>query len=56
MPQKDVRKILKIGKSSLAVALPKGWFRYNNLKPGDSVEVITDHAIEIRPIESTKSG
>jgi len=48
---KDVRKILKAGTSSFAVVLPKSWLRYYDLKNGDSVEVISNGSIEIKPIE-----
>ena len=49
MPHKEKRKIIKIGETSLAVILPKAWFRYFNLKHGDFVEVISNSEVIIRP-------
>jgi AbrB family looped-hinge helix DNA binding protein len=47
--QIEERTISKVGGSSLMVTLPKGWLRYMGIKPGDTVEVITNGEITIRP-------
>lgn len=41
------RSLFKIG-GGFAVTLPKAWVRYNNLKPGDKVEVIANKDVTIR--------
>jgi len=45
------RKIYKIG-GSLAVLLPKGWCKHNNIKKGDDVLMEIDGMVKIYP----KSG
>lgn len=47
--QIEERTISKVGGNSLMVTLPKGWLRYMGIKPGDTVEVITNGEITIRP-------
>lgn len=49
--QTTKRKILRAGKISLAVTLPKGWVDYYELKPGDEVDIISDGSIVIKPHE-----
>jgi len=51
MPIKSVRKIIRIGDSSLAVILPISWLRYHNLCYGDKLEIVANGSIEIKPIE-----
>jgi antitoxin component of MazEF toxin-antitoxin module len=48
--QRDIRHILRVGNSSLAVALPKGWVDYYGLQAGDVVEVTANSKIVIRRI------
>jgi len=48
MPIKVERILFRIGEVSLAVTLPKAWVTYNNLKPGDTVEVIANDGLHIR--------
>ena len=48
MPIKVERILFRVGEVSLAVTLPKAWVTYNNLKPGDTVEVIADDGVLIR--------
>jgi antitoxin component of MazEF toxin-antitoxin module len=52
MPQKQNRKIVRIGKTSLAVILPKPWLRYYNLEAGDQVEVISNNKVTVRSLEN----
>ena len=42
------RILFQIGEVSLAVTLPRAWVTYNNLQPGDTVEVIADDGVLIR--------
>ena len=49
MPYKSTRKIIRIGETSFAVILPIGWLRYYGLGYGDSVEVIANGSIKIKP-------
>ncbi len=47
--QIEERIITRVGGSSLMVTLPKGWLRYMGIQPGDTVEVITNGEVIIRP-------
>jgi len=47
MPILVERSLFKIG-GGFAVTLPKAWVKYNNLKPGDKVEVIANKEVTIR--------
>lgn len=49
MPTLQVRKIYRSSNSSCAVTLPSGWLRYLGLRPGDEVEIISNHILKIRP-------
>lgn len=49
MPHKENRKLIRVGKSSFGVILPRAWLRYYDLKYGDSVEVVSNGSIEIKP-------
>jgi antitoxin component of MazEF toxin-antitoxin module len=49
MPTLNERTVLDLGQGSYAVCLPRAWFRYYGLKPGDKVEVIANGEITIRP-------
>ncbi len=48
MPIKVERILFRVGEGSLAVTLPKGWVTYNNLKPGDTVEVIVNDGVLVQ--------
>ena len=48
MPIKVERILFRVGEGSLAVTLPKPWVVYNNLKPGDKVDVIVNDGVHIR--------
>jgi len=50
MPHEDIRKIVRVGHSSLAVVLPKSWLRYYNLGYGDSVKVIANGSVIIKQL------
>ena len=45
MPIKVERILFRVGESSLAVTLPKAWVVYNQLKPGDTVELIANDGV-----------
>jgi antitoxin component of MazEF toxin-antitoxin module len=49
MPQTENRKIIRIGKTSLGVILPKPWLTYFSLQAGDKVEVVSNGQIIIKP-------
>ncbi|MFH1646559.1 MAG: AbrB/MazE/SpoVT family DNA-binding domain-containing protein [Chloroflexota bacterium] len=42
MPIKVRRVLFRVGEVSLAVTLPRAWVAYNNLQPGDVVEIIAN--------------
>jgi len=48
MPIKVERILFRVGEGSLGVTLPKAWITYNQLKPGDKVEVIVNDGVLIR--------
>ena len=48
MPAKTERKILKVGPSK-AVALPPDWLRALNLRLGDTIEVLYNFIVLIKP-------
>jgi antitoxin component of MazEF toxin-antitoxin module len=50
MPQKENRKIVRIGKTSLGVILPKAWLRYFAIDAGDQVEVVSNGNIVVKPL------
>ena len=47
MPIKVERILFRIGEGSLAVTLPKAWVVYNQLKPGDIVELIVNDVVTV---------
>jgi len=51
MPQKEIRKIIKSGNTSLAVILPRAWLRYYELNAKDRVLVISNGSVTISPIQ-----
>jgi len=51
MPHQEIRKLIRIGKSSIAVILPFSWLRYNNLGYGDCIEIISNDSIQIKKME-----
>jgi antitoxin component of MazEF toxin-antitoxin module len=53
MPQIENRKIIRIGKTSLGVILPKAWLRYFSLQAGDEVEIVSNGQITIKPLSKT---
>jgi bifunctional DNA-binding transcriptional regulator/antitoxin component of YhaV-PrlF toxin-antitoxin module len=50
MPQKENRKIVRIGKTSMGIILPKAWLRYFALNAGDKVEVISNGCVTVKPL------
>ena len=49
MPHKNLRKLIRIGNTSLGVIIPKPWLKYYDLKYGDHVEIISNSSISIKP-------
>ena len=61
MPQKELRKIVRIGQTSMGVILPRAWLRYFALNEGDQVEMISNGKVTVAPLrkvseESLKSN
>jgi len=56
MPHKQNRKIIRIGKTSFAVIIPRAWLRYNNLGYGDELDVITNGKVIIQKCRSNTNG
>jgi antitoxin component of MazEF toxin-antitoxin module len=54
MAQVENRKLIRIGKTSLAVILPKSWLRHFNLDYGDEVEVESNSSIVIKRLDPVK--
>lgn len=50
MPQKENRKIVRIGKTSMGIILPKAWLRYFALNAGDQVEVVSNGSVTVKPL------
>jgi len=46
MPNLTTRKIIRFGKSTLAMTLPKAWANYFQLRAGDRLEVIANRNSE----------
>ncbi len=55
MPHEETRKIIKVGETSFAVILPMPWLRYYKLDNKDSVEVISDGAVTIKPLKKKEA-
>jgi len=51
MPILEERMIYRVGKSSLAITLPRGWLKYFGLEPGDEVEITANGELTIRPLK-----
>jgi bifunctional DNA-binding transcriptional regulator/antitoxin component of YhaV-PrlF toxin-antitoxin module len=47
MTIKVERILFRVGEGSLAVTLPKAWVIYNDLKPGDRVEIIVNDGVTV---------
>jgi antitoxin component of MazEF toxin-antitoxin module len=45
MPSLTIRKLFKLGNSTLVMTLPKAWIDYFKLKAGDELEVIANKAL-----------
>ena len=49
----EVRRVQRLGSSSLVVTLPKSWVKNVNLRPGDPVVVVVEgKTVRILPVES----
>ncbi|MCW4046358.1 MAG: AbrB/MazE/SpoVT family DNA-binding domain-containing protein [Candidatus Bathyarchaeota archaeon] len=56
MPQKENRKIVRIGKTSMGITLPKAWLRYFALNAGDQVEVVSNGSIIVKPLTKIRQA
>lgn len=53
----DVRRVQRVGTSSLVVTLPKEWARRHNLAPGSQVMLVDEgDSIKIMPVSRTKDA
>ncbi|MDH5364348.1 MAG: AbrB/MazE/SpoVT family DNA-binding domain-containing protein [Dehalococcoidia bacterium] len=50
MPGLERKTIIRLGKGSFVVALPKSWCRYYKLQPGDKVIVVANGEVKITPV------
>ncbi|MEM0233239.1 MAG: AbrB/MazE/SpoVT family DNA-binding domain-containing protein [Candidatus Nezhaarchaeales archaeon] len=50
MPHVTKRKIIRYGRTSYGVVLPKPWLRYFGIKQGDEVEMVSNHFVIIKPL------
>lgn len=52
------RKLIRHGNVSLVISIPIEWIRFFELAPGDTVELISDDIITIKPLTGgvKKSG
>jgi len=51
MLNKYYKKIIRIGENSLGIILPIEWTRYNNVRGGDYVVVLSNSEILIRLLQ-----
>jgi antitoxin component of MazEF toxin-antitoxin module len=54
VPISEERKIYRVGKSSLAITLPRNWLKYFGLIAGDTVEITGDGDLTIHPLKKQK--
>lgn len=54
--EKRIRKLIRVGNTSLGIIIPKPWLVYNELKYGDSLEVITDKNVIIKSTKQVSRG
>ena len=53
----EIRRVQRLGSSSLVVTLPKSWVKSMNLKPGDPVMVVVEgRGLRIYPVEGSGGG
>ena len=46
--EKSERRLIRMGNTSLGIALPKSWLRYHDLKAGDKLDVTTTECVLIK--------
>jgi len=52
MPHKEIRKIIRVGKTSYAVILPKTWLEYFGLDNRNRVQVISNDKVVIQLLDT----
>jgi phosphate uptake regulator len=53
----EIRRVQRLGSSSLVVTLPKSWVKSFNIKPGDPVYVVVDgRSVRVMPVEGESGG
>ena len=50
MPIEQIKNIIKFGRGSYVITLPKAWLRYYKLSDKDKVRLIANGKITIEPI------
>ena len=55
MPNLTERSVFKIGEGGLAMTIPKPWWSYYQLEPGDKVQVISDGKLVVKPLRNRRS-
>ena len=55
MPTITYRKLIKFGNAGAVITVPKGWMRYYGLRAGDTLEVIADGELIVRPVKERLS-
>jgi bifunctional DNA-binding transcriptional regulator/antitoxin component of YhaV-PrlF toxin-antitoxin module len=55
MPTITYRKLIKFGKGGAVITMPKGWVCYYELRAGDTLEVIADGELIVRPVKERLS-
>ena len=55
LPHKDSRKIIKLG-NSYAVTIPKNWAEYFGIREKDTVQVISNSVVTIKPPKTARNS
>jgi antitoxin component of MazEF toxin-antitoxin module len=56
MPILEHKAIYRVGKSTLVVTLPRNWLEFNGLNAGDTVEIIGNGVLTIRPMKRQENA
>ena len=55
MPTLTMRRLIKFGDGGFVITVPKSWARYYRLEAGDTLEVIANGELTVRPKRNRKS-
>ena len=56
MPTITYRKLIRFGSTGAVITVPKGWIRYYGLRAGDTLEVIANGELIVRPVKGSLSS